>query len=109
MIIAADKSSNFYTCDSETYRNLRNNNVEKDYKKSSSETVECVDKKSRKIAESLKLENRMQKHTKTECFITLKDHKENFVTRPECRLINTAKNELGRVVKIKLEELNRET
>ena len=43
-----------------------------------------------------------------ECFVTLKDLKENFISRPECRLISPAKNELGRVVKIKLEEINRE-
>jgi hypothetical protein len=41
-------------------------------------------------------------------FVTLKDHKENFIDRPQCRLINPAKKELGGVVKIKLEEINRE-
>merc|ERR1712218_499963 len=44
----------------------------------------------------------------SECFITLKDHKEDFISRPQCRLINSAKNELGKVVKIKVEEINRE-
>ena len=50
----------------------------------------------------------MQKYSNKECFVTLKDHKKNFIGRPECRLISPAKNELGRVVKIKLEEINRE-
>ena len=108
VIIAADKSSNFYTCDIDTYRNLRNNNVEKEYMKTTIEEVKKIDMKSREIAESLKLENRMQKYTNTECFITLKDHKENFTSRPQCRLINTAKNDLGRVVKNKVEDINRE-
>ena len=108
VIIAADKSNNFYTCDTPTYRNLRNKNIEKEYKKASSEEVKNVDMKSQEIAKKLKLDNKVQKYTNAECFITLKDHKENFISRPECRLINSAKNELGKVVKIKIEEINRE-
>ena len=50
----------------------------------------------------------MQKYATTECFITLKDHKPNIITRPQFRLINTAKNHLGRVVKFKVENINRE-
>ena len=61
VIIAADKSSNFYTCDVETYRKLQINNVQKEYKKATLEEVESVNKKFKEIAETLKLENRMQK------------------------------------------------
>ena len=50
----------------------------------------------------------MQKYTDAECFITLKDHKENFIALPQCRLINPAKNDLGRVVKVKVERINNE-
>ena len=74
--------------------------------KSTIEEVEHVDVKSRKFAVNLKLENRMQKYTRTECFITLKDHKDNFIGRPQCRLINTAKTDLGRVAKTKVERIN---
>ena len=108
LIIPADKSNNFYTVDVETYKTLRNNNVEKSYKLSSYRTVEQVDKISRNIAESLKLENRIQKHTTSECTFTLKDQKEHFVTRPECRLLNPAKNQLGIITKCKVEEINQE-
>ena len=95
VIIQADKSSNFYTCDVPSYRDLRRKNVEVEYAKSTVEEVERVNVKSRKIAKSLKLENRMQKYATTECFITLKDHKPNFISRPQFRLINTTKNDLG--------------
>ena len=108
VIIPADKSSNFYTCDIPTYRNLRNKNIEKEYMKTTMEEVKEVDVKSAEIAKELKLDGKMQKYSNNECFITLKDHKENFLSRPQCRLINSAKNELGRVVKIKVEEINRE-
>ena len=108
VIIAADKSRNFYTCDIQDYKKLRNENVTQEYKKSSLEAVKNNDKKSGVIAIKLKLDGKMQKHSDKECFITLKDHKKDFIGRPKCRLISPAKNELGRVVKIKLEEINRE-
>ena len=109
VIVAADKSRNFYTCDVLEYRNLRNQNITAEYKKSTLEAVEDNDKRSGEIAVKLKLDDRMQKYSNKECFVTLKDHKENFIGRPLCRLISPAKNELGRVFKIKLEEINRKS
>ena len=41
------------------------------------------------------------------CFLTLKDHKENFNINHTVRLINPAKNELGRMRKKLLQNLNR--
>ena len=35
---------------------------------------------------------------KNNCFITMKDHKENFLNNPKTRLLNPAKNELGRIL-----------
>ena len=40
-------------------------------------------------------------------FITLKDHKENFNNHPTVRLINLAKNELGRISKVILDTTNK--
>ena len=40
------------------------------------------------------------------CFVTLKDHKENFSNRPTVRLINPAKNEIGRISKTVLDDIN---
>ena len=42
------------------------------------------------------------------CFITLKDHKENFVNNPQTRLLNPAKNEIGRISKDILDQINKE-
>ena len=39
-------------------------------------------------------------------FITIKDHKENFLNHPKVRLINPAKNELGRISKVILNNRN---
>ena len=39
------------------------------------------------------------------CFITLKDHKPNFLNNPKVRLLNSAKNELGRISKSILDRI----
>ena len=40
------------------------------------------------------------------CFLTLKDHKNNFANNPQVRLINPANNELGRISKVALDKIN---
>ena len=40
-------------------------------------------------------------------FITLKDHKKNFRSKPSCRLINPYKNEIRKISKIVLEKINK--
>ena len=67
-----------------------------------------TNQKMAEIAKSLKLDDRMHQHTTTECYVTLKDHKKNFTATQPCRLINPAKADIGRVAKIKLQEINRE-
>ena len=44
------------------------------------------------------------KHQLTAYF---KDHKENFQSKPSCRLINPSKNEIGKISKIVLEKINK--
>ena len=40
------------------------------------------------------------------CFFILKDHKENFQNNPTVRLINPAKNDIGRISKVILDKIN---
>ena len=42
---------------------------------------------------------------KTEAFITLKDHKDNFSNALPCRLINPAKSEIGKISKAALDRI----
>ena len=51
--------------------------------------------------------DRMDINSKNTYFITLKDHKENFLNNPTVRLINPAKNELGRISKAILDNINK--
>ena len=99
VIVPADKTTNMYLVSTEQYQKLLTDNVTKTYKKSNPGRNEEIDKQSSNIARTLELEDRIQRFTQEQCFITLKDHKENFKNAPQCRLINPAKNELGKISK----------
>ena len=51
--------------------------------------------------------DRMAINRKNTCFITLKDHKENFLKNLTVRLIKSAKNELKRISKAILDNSNK--
>ena len=108
IVIGADKSPNFYKIGQENYEKLLAENVTKEYKKESGAELKNTNEKTAEIAKSLDLEEKMHQHTNTQCYITLKDHKKNFMSTQPCRLINPAKTDIGRVSKIKLQEINRE-
>ena len=46
------------------------------------------------IAKDKTIANRILVNGHNECFISLKDHKLNFINNPETRLVNPAKNEI---------------
>ena len=49
----------------------------------------------------------METYTEREAFITLKDHKDNFRSKPASRFINPAKTEIGIVSKQIVEKINK--
>ena len=107
LIIPADKTSNFYKLEYNKYNQLLHSNVTKDYKKADSKVVRDIKAKSQAIAKELKIDDRVMKSTQTPAFITLKDHKDNFINNPSCRLINPSKPEIGRISKGILERINK--
>ena len=48
----------------------------------------------------------MDVNAECNCFITIKDHKQSFLNHPKIRLINPAKNELERISKTILDNIN---
>ena len=50
--------------------------------------------------------HRLDINEEINCFFTLKDHKENFQNNPAVRLINPAKNDIGRISKVVLDKIN---
>ena len=107
VLVSADKSTNLYSMSRESYKKLLNENITKNYKKSCDDTKNKIDREGKGIASKLELDDRMEIYAEREAFITLKDHKENFRSKPTCRLINPAKTEIGIVSKQLVEKINR--
>ena len=97
VIVASDKTRNFYKMEKEKYGKLLLENISKEYEKTTECMVDNNDKKSAELARKISLEERMETYTRSESYITLKDHKETFPSRVSCRLINPAKGDVGRV------------
>ena len=60
------------------------------------------------IAKSYRLAERIYHLPRSEIFITVKDHKDNFYNKPSCHLINPIKKELGKISKKIIEQINQE-
>ena len=80
--------------------------VTKTYRKAAANTKNEIDLEGSEIAERLELADHMEVFAEKEPFITLKDHKANFDTKPTCRLINPAKSEMGVISKNVLDKIN---
>jgi hypothetical protein len=106
VLVPADKTTNLYSMSAESYKKLRDEKVTKSYNKSSCDTTTGIDREGKAIAKKLDLADRMEVYAEKESFVTLKDHKEDFKSKPKCRLINPAKSEVGIVSKHTLENIN---
>ena len=103
----ADKTSNMYRLNKDEYDKLINNSITSTYKKANKNISKQVNKAGKTILKNKEVIKRMEINTEANCFITLKDHKENFANNPTVRLINPAKNELGRISKVILDKINK--
>ena len=82
-------------------------NVTKDYRIAEPETVHDINIEAKIITEELKIADRVEAHSESPAFISLKDHKTDFRTNPRCRLINPAKSQIGNISKTILQNLNK--
>ena len=82
-------------------------NITKTYKKTDQTTYERINKEAKSLTEEIGISEKVECLTKSTAFITLKDHKGNFINNPKCRLINPAKPELGKVSKTIIEDINK--
>ena len=101
IIIKADKSQNLYSLPVDKYEKLLQDNNTSEYKKciNSDNNVHIINKESAKIDRSLDLEDWIDVYTEPEAFLTVKDHKPYFSGRVQCRLINPAKANIGKISK----------
>ena len=82
----ADKTTNLYKVDVEDYKKLLISNITAKYQKVGNDVTQNIDRKAKAIAQSLKLDKRIEQFSKREAFVTLQDHKPNFPNIPKCRL-----------------------
>ena len=93
IFVPTGKSRNIYKLDRETYEKLLHENITKTYKKTDKKRVRAINVGAKKIAKDLELEDRIEKMQESECYITVKDHKEDFPHKI-CRLINPSKSDI---------------
>ena len=105
MIIAADKTRNFYKAEKEEYLNFLRNNITANHKIAAKSVIENITKKDKEISEKLDISDRVYVTAKQDAYITLKDHKDIYMNNPKFRLINTSKSEIGMVSKKMLAQI----
>ena len=108
VVVAADKSNNLYKIDKNEYETYLSNNITSDYRKANPEKAKDIDKGAFECAKKLGLANRMELLQTSESYVTIKDHKEDFHSKPSFRLINPSKTDKGRVSKQLLDDINKE-
>ena len=106
VLIPADKTQNKYLAAVPEYKEQVKCSVESEYRKIPHRDEKTILLSHSKLATDLQIADRAEVTNKAECYVTIKDHKEGFPNKISTRLINPAKPELGRIAKIKLEEIN---
>ena len=99
IIVSADKSRNKYKIPVEEYKKLVSDNITKVYKKDESNMIKETNQRAKDIAVRLDIDDRVDQFIQSDAYVTVKDHKPNFPSKIECRLINPAKSNIGRVSK----------
>ena len=80
----------------------------KTYKKTNKNTPHSITSIDKKIAQDLRLDDRIEVSASRDAFNTLKDHKPDSINNPTCRLINPTKSEIGIISKHILDNINEE-
>ena len=81
-----------------------NNAVTSTYKKVNKSIKKKIGMAGKHILKNNENLNRVEINGESNCFFTLKNHKNNFANNPQVRLMNPAKNELGKISKVTLEK-----
>ena len=102
----ADKTSNMYQLTKEEHNKLLRNAITSKYKKTNTKIKDKINKEGKEILKNKEALHRLDSNEENNCFFTLKDHKENFQNNPTVRLINPAKNEIGRISKVILDKID---
>ena len=106
VIINADKTGNKYEMGPSDYRKLLQENITRDYKLDNQNKLAEINCDTQKHARILEVDDKMECHNELNAFLTIKDHKNDFPNSIKCRVINPASNNLGKVSKRILDDVN---
>ena len=87
---------------------MLHDNITKKYKKVDPSIPVSINKEAEIIAKKFGVDDRVDIMAKQECFITIKDHKDDFRSNPKYRLLNPTKSNLGKISKTILQRVNTE-
>ena len=108
VFVAADKTTNFYKLQLNEYTKVKENSIRKLYKKSNKNVINIINKEAKEIVKELKLENKIINQLPLkQCYVTLKDHKSDFLSKQDTRLINPSNSDIGKISKKIVEEINK--
>ena len=79
--------------------------VVKHYREAPPDLEKELNSEAKMLAHRLGIVDRVKKYNTKNCFIRIKDPKSDFKTNPECRLINPAKTQIGRVSKTIVQDI----
>ena len=105
LLVKGDKTDNFIEMDPKKHEEIMKREIQKDYRKSTTEAFNNVTKDDKKIAIKLEIDDRCFKTSPVEAYVTVKDHKPNWQNALPARLINGTKQNLGRASKKILEKI----
>ena len=108
-LTSADKTLNMYKLTKDEYNHLLDNGVTATYKKAT-KGIEDITNEEEITSKIFRYAKRADIFDRIEIngasLETLKDYKENFFNHPTTRLINPAKDEIGRISKSILDKIN---
>ena len=109
-LTSAGKTLNMYKLTKDEYNHLLDNGVTATYKKATKGIEDIINEegitsKIFRYAKRADMFDRIEMNGASNCFITLKDYKENFFNYPTTRLISPAKDEIGRISKSILDKI----
>ena len=92
-----DKTSNMFILSKNNYKNLLRNAITTTYKKADENIGPKINKEGIKFAKQADILDKIEVSDTGNSFVTLKDHKKNFISHPTITLINPSKNEIGKI------------
>ena len=106
ILVKGDKSRNIYKVPVDVYKQKVFDNISLDYNRCDRSKVDDVNSEGAFIANYFELSDRIDCLSEANAFITIKDHKSSFPSRPEYRLINPSKSNIGAISKRILDRVN---